>query len=188
MDLWHSRLGHVGEKGIKELAKKGAIKIDTNGSLKKCEPCISAKAKKLPYSAAVHNSRAPLEYVHSALWGPSQVESMGGGRYFISIIDDYSRKVWISMLRDKSQAFAKFKEWCIKSENERGVALKCLRTDNGMEFLSSEFEDFCKMKGIKRHRTAPKNPQQNGVAECMNMTLLERVRCMLISSGLAKNL
>lgn len=56
-----------------------------------------------------------------------------------------------------------------------------------MEFLSSEFEGFCKLKGIKRHRTAPRNPQQNGVAERMNRTLLERVRCLLFSSGLAKN-
>lgn len=87
MDLWHSRLGHVGEKRIKELTKKGVIKLDADGRLKKSEPCILAKAQKLPYAAGVHNSKAPLEYVHSDLWGPSQTESMGGGKYFISIIE-----------------------------------------------------------------------------------------------------
>lgn len=147
------------------MAKKGAIKVDATESLKKCEPCIFAKAKKLPYGVGVHNSKAPLEYIHSDLWGLSQVETKGGGKHFISIVDDYSRRVWVSILREKSQAFDKFREWCVKSENEKRVALKCLRTDNGMEFLSSEFEGFCKMKGIKRHRTVPRNPQQNGVAE-----------------------
>ena len=65
--------------------------------------------------------------------------------------------------------------------------MKCLRTDNGMEFLIAEFEEFCKVKGIKRHKTAPRYPQHNGVAERMNKTLLERVRCMLFSSGLPKS-
>lgn len=64
---------------------------------------------------------------------------MSGGRYFISIIDDYSRKVWVYILKEKSQAFAKFKEWHARYENEKGHVLKCLRTDNGMKFLSSEF-------------------------------------------------
>lgn len=99
---------------------------------------------------------------------------MSGGKYFISIIDDYSRKVWVYILKDKSQAFERFQEWHNRYENERGCVLKCLSTDNEMEFLSSKFEGFCKLKGIKRHRTALRNPQQNGVAEKMNRTLLER--------------
>lgn len=64
--------------------------------------------------------------------------------------------------------------------------MKYFRTDNGLEFLSKEFEDFCKKKGIKRHKTVPRNPQQNGVAERLNRTLLERVRCMLLGSGVPK--
>lgn len=66
------------------------------------------------------------------------------------------------------------------------MVLKCLRTDNGLEYLSKEFDDYCKSKGIKRHRTVPMNPQQNGVAERANRTILERVRCMLLAAGMGK--
>ncbi|KAL1535775.1 Retrovirus-related Pol polyprotein from transposon TNT 1-94 [Salvia divinorum] len=186
LDFWHARLGHVGEKGIRQLEKQGAIEVRDSEGLKKCESCILGKAKKLSFPSGRHTSTGPFMYAHSDLWGPSQVESLSGGKYFMSIIDDYSRKVWVYILKDKSQAFIRFQEWHNRYENERGSVLKCLRIDNGMEFLSGEFEEFCKLKGIKRHRTAPRNPQQNGVAERMNRTLLERVRCMLFASGLPK--
>ena len=104
----------------------------------------------------------------------------------MSIVDDYSRKVWLFVLKEKSEAFKKFKEWCCLVETEIGSAVKCLRTDNGLEFLSKEFDDFCKGKGIRRHRTVPLNPQQNGVAERVNRTVMERVRCMLATSGMDK--
>ena len=81
-------------------------------------------------------------------------------------------------MKEKSEAFSKFREWCTEVEVEKGSGLKCLRTDNGLEFISHEFNDFCKLKGIRRHRTVPKNPQQDGVAEIANRTILERVRCM----------
>ena len=68
-----------------------------------------------------------------------------------------------------------------------GTKLKGLRTDNGLEFVSEQFNEFCRLKGIKRHMTVPRTPQQNGLAECMNMTLLERVRCMLLGAGLPKS-
>ena len=64
--------------------------------------------------------------------------------------------------------------------------MKCLRTDNGLEYLSRQFDDICRQRGIKRHRTVPMNPQQNGVAERANRTIVERIRCMLFSSWLGK--
>ena len=104
----------------------------------------------------------------------------------MSIIDDYSRKIWLYILKEKSEAFTKFKDWCKLMETEKGCCLKCLRTDNGLEFCSREFDVFCLEKGIKRHRTVPLNPQQNGVAERANRTILERVRSMLLASGMEK--
>ena len=75
--------------------------------------------------------------------------------------------------------------WCKEVELEKGNSVKCLRIDNGLEYLSSKFDLFCKEKGMKRHKTVPCKPQQNGVAERMNRTILERVRCLLLSSGLS---
>lgn len=92
----------------------------------------------------------------------------------------------VQILKETSESFGFFKDWHAMVEREKGIAVKCLRTDNGLEYLSAEFNDFCRCRGIKRHRTAPRNPQQNGVAERMKRTILERVRCMLLTSGADK--
>lgn len=76
-----------------------------------------------------------MEYIHSDLWGASRVPSNGGARYFKSIIDDYSRRVWIYTLKNKSEAPDKFKQWLLFVENQTGRKLKKLRTDNGLEFV-----------------------------------------------------
>lgn len=146
--------------------KKGSINGDAGQKLDPCEFCIRSKAKKLSF--------------------PAPVNSLGGGRYYMSIIDDYTRKAWVYILKEKSESFSVFKNWCKEVETKKSCSLKCLRTDNGLEYLSKEFDVFCKENGIKRHRTVPANPQQNGIAERFNRTLLERVRCMLLSSGLEK--
>ena len=128
-----------------------------------------------------------MEYVHSDLWGPARTPTHAGGRYFITFIDDYSRKVWVSILKSKDEAFDKFKTWYHLVENETGRKLRYLRTDNGLEYLSSKFNKFCEEKRIGRHRTVGHTPQQNGLAERMNRTLLERVRCMILNAGLPKS-
>ncbi|CAM8964428.1 unnamed protein product [Rhodiola kirilowii] len=107
-------------------------------------------------------------------------------RYFVSFIDDYSRMTWVFMMRHKSEAFNKFKQWKTLVENQIGKKIKRLRTDNGLEFCSSEFNEFCKNEGIARHHIVRDTSQQNGMAECMNQTLLERARCMLSNVGLPK--
>jgi len=105
----------------------------------------------------------------------------------ITIIDDFSRKLWVYFLKHKNEAFFTFKEWKLLIENQTGKKIKRLRTNNGLEFCSNEFNDFCKKEGISRHLTIPGTPQQNGVAERMNITILERVRCMFSHSGLSKS-
>lgn len=102
----------------------------------------------------------------------------------LTIIDDYSRKVWPYFLKHKWQAFSAFKEWKIMIERQTEKKVKILRTDNGMEFCSKQFENYCKSEGIVRHHTVPYTPQQNGVAERMNRTIISRARCMLSNAGL----
>ena len=102
----------------------------------------------------------------------------------LTFIDDYSRKVWVYFLKNKSDVFLNFKQWKILIEKQTGKQVKRLRTDNGLEFCNDEFNEFCKNEGIARHRTVRMTPQQNGVAERMNRTLLERARCMISNAGL----
>jgi len=93
----------------------------------------------------------------------------------------------VYFVKHKNETFSTFKEWKLLIENQTDKKIKRLRTNNGLEFCSNEFNDFCKKEGISRHLTIPSTPQQNGVAERMNRTILKRVRCMLSHSGLSKS-
>ncbi|KAH9647591.1 Endoglucanase 8 [Citrus sinensis] len=106
----------------------------------------------------------------------TKVPSLSGGKYFMSLIDDYSRNVWVYILKIKDQALEKFKVWKSLVENQSGFKFKCLRTDNGLEFCSKEFEEYCQKHGIKRHKTVRFTPQHNGLAERMNKTLVDKTR------------
>ena len=118
------------------------------------------------------------------MWGPTPVRSKGGAEYFLTFIDDYSRKVWVYFLRHKSEVFEQFKLSKVQVEKATGRRVRCLRSDNGGEYKSMEFKDFCTREGIRRHYTMPYGPEQNGVAERMNRTLTKRARSMRLNSGL----
>jgi transposase InsO family protein len=87
--------------------------------------------------------------------GPSRKPSLGGARYMLAIIDDYSRKVWPYFLKHKDDTFAAFKEWKVMIERQTEKEVKVLRTDNGGEFCSDAFDDYCRKEGIVRHHTIP---------------------------------
>lgn len=185
--LWHMRLGHLSEKGMTILNKKGLIDVQNNAKLDFCEHCILGKQKRVSFGLAEHRTYGTVDYIHSDLWGPSQVTSKGGARYMLTFIDDFSRKVWVYTIKSKDEVFSYFKQWKALIEKQTGKKVKRLRTDNGLEFCSSAFNDFCKNEGIVRHRTVRHTPQQNGVAERMNRTILERTRCMLMNANLSKD-
>ncbi|KAG8481838.1 hypothetical protein CXB51_027155 [Gossypium anomalum] len=115
------------------------------------------------------------------------VPSRGGANYMLTFIDDFSRKVWAFFLKQKSDVFSAFKSWKIMIEKQTGKQIKYLRTDNGLEFYSDEFNRLCKSEGIMRHLTVRHTPQQNSVAERMNRTIIEKVRCMLSNANLPKS-
>jgi hypothetical protein len=106
--------------------------------------------------------------------------------YYVSFIDYFSRKTWIYFLRKKFEVFDRFKEFKALVENQTKKRIKVLRTDNGGEFCENEFEELCKKCGIARKKTTPYTPQQNGVAERMNRTLMEKARCMLSGVGIGQ--
>lgn len=106
-------------------------------------------------------------------------ESIGGKRYFITFIDDFSRCCRVYFIRQKSEAFEKFKEFELTVTNESGCNIGTLRSDNEGEYVSNEFEEYLKSKGIRHELTVPHSPQQNGVAERMNRTLMESARSMI---------
>jgi transposase InsO family protein len=105
--------------------------------------------------------------------------SISGYVYYVSFIDDYSRKTWVYFVKSKDEVFDKFKEFKALIENLFKRKIKILRSDNGGEYTSKEFVNFCKDFGIKRELTSPYNPQQNSVTERKNKTIMEAVKTMI---------
>ncbi|KAH9703748.1 Integrase catalytic domain-containing protein [Citrus sinensis] len=186
--LWNLRLGHMSLRGLKELQKQGVLGSSQISELDFYEDCVLGKATRNSFGKSVHSTKGILEYIHSDLWGPAQTISLSGNTYFLSLIDDYSRRVWVYVLKHKDQVFGKFREWKSLVENQTGLKVKKLRTDNGLEFCNQEFDSYCAYHGIARHRTVRLTPQQNGLAERMNRTLMDKVRSMMIQSQLLKGL
>ncbi|KAM1670675.1 hypothetical protein ACFX2K_044618 [Malus domestica] len=118
--------------------------------------------------------------------GPMEVESLGRNKYFVTYIDDASRKVWVLLLKSKDQVIQTFQEFHAMVEREIGKPLKCLRSDNGGEYTSHQFREYCVKHGIRHEKTVPGTPQHNGVVERMNRTIMEKVRCMLRTAKLSK--
>ena len=133
----------------------------------------------------VHSVRK-LQCEHSDVCGPMPTESIGRRRYMylITFIDDYSRCCRVYFIRNKSEVFEKFKEFELSTTNECGEPIATLRTDNGGEYLSREFEIYVEFQGIHHELAAPYSPAQNGVAERLNHTLMESAHAMLAQAGL----
>ena len=105
--------------------------------------------------------------MHSDVCGKISTESLSGAEYFLTFIDDTTRYVWVYVLKRKDQVFERFLEWKALVEKSTGRKLKALRTDNGGEYTSTEFETYLKKEGVRHELTVPKTPEQNGVAERM---------------------
>ncbi|KAK3036784.1 hypothetical protein RJ639_030814 [Escallonia herrerae] len=108
--LWHMRLGHMSERGMDVLSKQCLLGSKKIGKLDFCEHCVFGKQCRVKFSQAVHTTKGTVDYIHSDLWGPSTVPSNGGGRYMLTFMDDFSRKVWVDVTFDESSMLLKKKE------------------------------------------------------------------------------
>ena len=122
--------------------------------------------------------------MHSDVCGPMPTDSIGGNKYYVTFIDDFSRCCAVSFLKSKSEVPDKFKEYEARVVNDCGKGIWTLRSDNGGEYLSKEFRSYLKSKGIHHELTVPHSPEQNGVAERMNRTLMETARSMMAHADL----
>lgn len=183
--LWHKRLGHLGQTGLSKLPSmvKGitsAPQVDTQA----CKGCLLGKHTHQPYPSSESRASRALELVHSDVCGPMATETPSGYKYFVTFTDDFSRKCWVYFMRLKSETFAKFLIFKALAENDCGSKIKKFRSDNGGEYTSTEFLTYLQTHGIQAQHTVPYNPQQNGVAERLNRTLMESARSMIKDKGL----
>ena len=143
-----------------------------------CENCVYGKQNRVSFPSRSNREKHILELVYSDVFGPMKVPSLGKSVYYVSFIDDFSRNTWIYFLKKKDEVFDRFKEFKALVENHTKKKIKVLRTDNGGEFCSTKFEELCKKCRIAWQKTTRYTPQQNGVVERMNKTLMERAKNM----------
>ena len=184
---WHERFGHLNVAVLKEMKKSNmVVGLPTLSDLSHvCDACMMGKHQRSAIPKESQNrTKSPLQLIHIDLSGKMVTPAMGGSLYYMLVVDDFSRKMWVYFLREKAEAFQIFKRWHKFVERESGKLVKELRSDRGGEFLSTEFCEYCNEHGIKRQLTTAYTPQQNGVVERRNRTVVEMARCMLKAQAL----
>ena len=152
--LWHRRLSHISEKGLNCLAKKDMLPGLKNINLEKCSHCMIGKQTRVSFKKHPPSRKSGLlKLVHSDISGPLKVKSFGGALYFVTFIDDYSRKLWVYALKSKDQVLEKFEEFHASVERQSGKKLKCICTDNGGEYCGP-FDIYCKHHGIAHQKNS----------------------------------
>ena len=178
----------MSERGLKILVGKNLLPGLKSHELNFCEHCIYGKQQRVSFMRGFHERKTHiLELVYSDVCGPINVKSLGGASYFVTFIDDASKKVWAYPMKNKGEVFEIFQKFHVVVERETNKLLKCLRTNNGGEYCSNAFKNYCNRFGIKHQKTVPGTPQKKGTAERMNRTIMENVRSMLSNSGLENN-
>ena len=136
---------------------------------------------------SIERSSEPLELIHSDICDLKFIQTRGGKKYFLTLIDDCTRYCHVYLLRSKDEALEMFQHFKNEVENQLDRKIKVIRSDRGGEY-EAPFGDFCSQHGIIHQTTAPYSPQQNGVAERKNRTLKEMMNALLLSFGLPQNL
>ncbi|KAJ9560929.1 hypothetical protein OSB04_006089 [Centaurea solstitialis] len=187
--LWHKRLSHLNFKTLNQLCINNLV-IGlpdfryTKESL--CSACEKGKQTRASFkSKQISSISSPLQLLHMDLFGPVNVQSIGGKKYTLVIVDEYSRYTWVFFLRAKSDAPEEIILFVRKMEKLNNLTVRSIRSDHGTEFKNSTLESFFEQKGISQNFSSVRTPQQNGVAERRNRTLIEAARSMLSEANLA---
>ncbi|GJX14803.1 putative ribonuclease H-like domain-containing protein [Tanacetum coccineum] len=186
--LWHRRLGHINFKNINKLVKENLVRdlpLKRFENDQTCVACLKGKQHRASCKTKAFNPiTKPLFMLHMDLFGPTFVSSLMHKKYCLVVTDDYSRFSWVFFLSTKDETTEILKNFIKEVENLVDKKVKIIRSDNGTEFKNKVMDDFCREKGIKREYSVARTPQQNGVAERKNRTLIEAARTMLADSKL----
>jgi len=189
----HRCLVHITPDAIWKMVKRGiieGIKLVDDGATITCEACKQAKVtrKEIRKEREALLADALGAEVHSDVWGPSSIPSLGGRRYYVMFTDDYSRHTWLTTMCMKDETLAAYKAYAAWLSTQHGVKIKRLRSDCGGEYTSGAFSKFLADQGTERQLTMHNTPQHNGVVESLNHHLMERVHAFLIQAALPKSL
>ena len=187
LEVWHKRFSHINCKYISHTSKSSSVRgmpVFDKSEID-CEACKIAKGKRKTFKSIPGiRSKRPLELLHMDVCGPLPVDSLNQKRYFLTITDDFSRKVVVFPMKNKSEVFDLFLRFQKRAERFLNTKIVNIRTDNGMEFCHTDFCTFLEKMGIKAERTNVYSPQMNGVSERFNYTCLDAVKALLKDSHL----
>ncbi|KAG5894850.1 hypothetical protein JTB14_023699 [Gonioctena quinquepunctata] len=145
-----------------------------------CSTCVEGKGTRLPFKESERRTKNIGDIIHSDVCGPFNPVAFDGSRYFQTIIDDYSHFVLVKTLKTKVEANQNLIDFVPEIERLKDVEVKAMRLDNGGEYISNSFKSYCRKNGIILEYTIPYTPQENGTAERMNRTLLNKIRTKFI--------
>ena len=181
--LWHQRLGHPSPSLFNNVVKQ--FHLPTTYSLQfNCYQCNMAKSHKLPFSPSLSVSHSPFDLLHMDVWGPAPVSSFQGFRYYLLIMDDYTKFVWVFPLHYKSQVATAISNFHSYVSTQFGVSIKTFRSDNGGEFINHYLSHLFSSFGILHQTSCPYTPEQNGSAERKHRHLMETTLTMLHQANL----
>uniref|UniRef100_A0A251S5C6 Putative ribonuclease H-like domain-containing protein n=1 Tax=Helianthus annuus TaxID=4232 RepID=A0A251S5C6_HELAN len=183
VEVWHKRLGHTSND------KLSCFDFVENASFKTmdCDSCAKAKHTRLPFPVSSIKSKECFELLHCDIWGRYRTPSFSSGaNYFLTIVDDYSRSVWVFLLKHKYEAGDRLMYFHKLVKTQFGKMIKRIRCDNGGEFVSNRMNDFYAEQGIILETTCPHMPQQNGIVEIKHRHLLETARALRFEANLPK--
>jgi gag-polypeptide of LTR copia-type/Pol polyprotein, beta-barrel domain/Integrase core domain/Domain of unknown function (DUF4219)/GAG-pre-integrase domain/Zinc knuckle len=190
MDKWHRILGHVNPWTIQTIKGNDLVDgliIDESQAPTQCTACIQGKRHVDPFPKdAKETAQVPGDLVVSDVWGPAQTEGPAREKYFYSFTDAKTRYSTVYFGNTKDEALKNFASFKSFIETQTGNKVKRFRSDNGGEYTSKAFKEYCATLGIIMETTAPYSPAQNGIAERLNRTLLEHARAMIFAKGLPK--
>jgi len=187
-ETWHKRLGHCHLQRMLKMKKNDLIRglPVLADHIPNCHACQFGKQNRFPFPNSTWRASQKLQLIHTDVAGPQRTPSLQGSLYYILFIDDFTRMCWIFFLKFKSEVAGVFWKFKKMVENQSGCKIQALRSDNGKEYTSAEFNLFCEEAGITHQLTAPYTPEQNGVSERKNRYVMEMTRCMLHEKELPK--
>lgn len=181
--IWHLRLAHIPFENMRYISAL-SLSLASKQSFP-CSICHIARQTRLPFPDSSISTSIPFQLIHVDTWGPYHTPTSSGSRYFLTIVDDFSRATWTHLLGPKSNAFCIIKSFLSMVKTQFGVTFQTIRSDNALELGSSlEGASFFNQQGIIHQTTCPHSPQQNGAVERKHRTLLEACRALLFQSKL----
>jgi len=183
VNLWHYRMGHVSPRKLTHISVLKGFDLSKNSCILPCDICPRARQHRFPFNSSSISTTKPFDLVHIDTWGPYHTKTSHGQRYFLTLVDDYTRSTWTHLMVTKNEAVHLIKSFVAMARTQFNGVVKVVRSDNALELgLNKEALDFFAATGIIHQTSCVQTPQQNGVVERKHRHLLEVSRALLFQS------